>query len=109
MSFSPDGSQLAYTRMASAKASREDIYRAPATGGRSVRFTHDARSMRPVWGPSWIVFIRQSAPSPRDHIPKQSLYLVKPSGVGLHRLTNVTIGDRMFGSRRSPGPPMGTG
>jgi hypothetical protein len=58
---------------------------------------------------SGVFGLRQSAPSPRDHIPKQSLYLVKPSGVGLHRLTNVTIGDRMFGSRRSPGPPMGTG
>lgn len=97
MSFSPDGSQLAYTRMASANPSRDDIYRAPATGGRSVRLTHDGQSMWPVWGPSWMVFIRQSAPSPRDHIPKQNLYLVKSSGASLHRLTNVTIGDQMFG------------
>ena len=97
MSFSPDGSQLASTRMASANPSRDDIYRAPATGGRSVRLTHDGQSIWPVWRSSWIVFTRQSAPSPRDHIPKQNLYLVKPSGASLHRLTHVTIGEEMFG------------
>lgn len=97
MSFSPDGSQLAYTRMASANPSRDDIYREPATGGRSVHLTHDGHSAWPVWGLNWIVFIMQSARSPRDHIPKQNLYLIKPSWAGLHRLTHVTIGDQMFG------------
>ena len=96
-SFSPTGSQLAYTRVMSTNPSRDDIYRQPATGGRAVRLTHDGHSAWPVWGRNWIAFVRQSAPSPRDHIPKQNIYLVKPTGAGLHRLTHVTIGERMFG------------
>ncbi|MGZ6576588.1 MAG: hypothetical protein ACXVHJ_37095, partial [Solirubrobacteraceae bacterium] len=53
--------------------------------------------MFPVWGATWIVFVVQSAPSTGDRIPKQNLYLVKPSGAGLHRLTHIVIANQMFG------------
>jgi len=97
MSFSPDGRQLAYTSSVSVNPVRDDIYVVRATGGSATRVTHDGRSMLPVWGASWIVFVRESAPSPSDRIPKQTLYLVKSSGAGLHRLTHATIPARMFG------------
>jgi hypothetical protein len=97
MSFSPDGSQLAYTWSASANPPRDDIYIVPAGGGRPMRVTHDGHSMLPVWGPNWIVFTNERPPTSSDPLPKQNLYLIKPSGAGLHRLTRVTIPARMFG------------
>jgi len=97
MGFSPDGTQVTYTGVPSANVTRYDIYRAPATGGRPVRLTYGGASMWSVWGPSWIAFMRQGAPSPLDRIPKENLYLIKPTGKGLRRLTHVTIGKDQFG------------
>ncbi len=97
MSFAPSGSQLAYTSSASADPIRDNIYRAPATGGRAVRLTHDGHSMSPLWGPNWIAFVRETPGTRTDPIPKMNLYLVRPNGTGLHRLTREPIAKEMFG------------
>jgi Tol biopolymer transport system component len=96
-SFSPDGSQLGYTRSASAKPPQDEIYLTPAAGGGPSRLTHGGHSSSPLWGRNRIAFVRESAPSPQDRIPKQDIYLAKPSGAGLHRLMHVTIPNQMFG------------
>ncbi len=95
VSFSPSGSQLAYSVTVGATGS--DVYVASAVGGSPVALTHDHRSLEPVWGPHWIVFSR-SRPSPRrNDAPKLDLYLVKPSGQGLHRLTRTRPGFLLSG------------
>ena len=96
LSFSPAADQLAYTLSASANPIRDDIYRTPATGGHAVRLTYGGHSMAPLWGRNWIVFVRAS-PGTAAGIPKQNLYLVRPSGAGVHRLTHEAIGKHMFG------------
>jgi Lipoprotein LpqB beta-propeller domain len=97
MSFSPNGDQLAYTWSVSANPLSDNIYRAPATGGRAVRLTHDGHSMSPLWGRNWIVFVRESPGTQADPIPKLNLYLIRPNGTGLRRLTHAPIGKPMFG------------
>ncbi len=96
LSFSPAGDQLAYTWSASENPLRDDVYRTPATGGRAVRLTYGGHSMTPLWGRNWIVFVRAS-PGTSAGIPKHNLYLVRPSGSGVHRLTHEPIGKLMFG------------
>ncbi len=96
MSFSPDSAQLAYTWSPSANPIRDDVYRVAASGGHAVRLTFGGHSMAPLWGPNWIVFVRQSQVAPSE-LPKQNLYLVRPNGTGLHRLTHAAIGKHMFG------------
>ncbi|HET8979333.1 MAG TPA: LpqB family beta-propeller domain-containing protein [Solirubrobacteraceae bacterium] len=97
VSFSPHGTELAYTWSPSANPIRDDIYRVAASGGRAVRLTFDGQSMMPLWGRDWIVFVRQSPATASDPIPKQNLYLVRPNGTGRHRLTHAAIGLHMFG------------
>ncbi len=95
VSFAPGGTALAYTVTVGATGS--DIYTASAVGGAPVALTHDHRSLAPVWGPRWIVFSR-SRPSPRrNDAPKLDLYLVEPSGGGLHRLTRTHPGFLLSG------------
>jgi len=53
--------------------------------------------MWPVWGPRWIAFVRERRCSTHGCIPKDDVYLVKPSGSGMRRLTRAAIGARMFG------------
>jgi hypothetical protein len=94
--FSPGGTRLIYTRAPSVKMST-DIFIAGLHGGAPRRLTSDHQSFAAVWGPQWIVFSR-SRKSPRaNDAPKQDLYLVKPSGAALHRLTHLNPGYLLAG------------
>ncbi len=84
--FSPDGSRVVYTRAPTEKMP-SDLFIATLATGRVRQLTHDHRSSSAVWGPGWIVFSRSRNPKRREDAPKQDLYLVKPSGADLHRLT----------------------
>jgi WD40 repeat protein len=88
VAFSPDGTQLIYTR-APGEGPTSDIWIAAAAGGAPVALTRDGHSSAPVWGPQWIAFSRSRAAKRRGDNPKLDLYLVKPSGAGLHRLTHT--------------------
>ena len=51
--------------------------------------------MLPVWGRDWIVFVHDRTAAPAT--PKQDLYLVRPRGAALQRLTHEAIPNGMFG------------
>jgi len=84
--FSPDGSRVIYTR-ASTEKIPTDLFIVALETGRVRQLTHDHRSSDAVWGRGWIVFSRSRNARHREDAPKQDLYLIKPAGTDLHRLT----------------------
>ena len=92
VSYSPYGSSIVFG------SARGNLYTLKLTGDADqVRVVGDGPSSRPLWGPAWIVSPR-SRPSTRPNdAPKQDLYLVKPSGAGLHRLTHTNPGYLLAG------------
>jgi len=90
VSFAPNGSRLAYSVAVGQTGS--DIFTAGTSGGAPVALTRDHRSSGPVWGRHWIVFSRSRPPARQGDAPKLDLYLVEPSGHGLHRLTHTNPG-----------------
>jgi WD40-like Beta Propeller Repeat len=96
--FSPDGARVVYTRVQDAHGS-SDLYIATVRGGSPVALTRDHHSMWPLWGRQWIVFSRSRKPPPGDDVRKLDLYLIKPSGAGLHRLTHTQPGPSLAGLR----------
>jgi len=101
VSFSPRGDELASTSTTPAAAPlgvSTYVWRAPADGsGPPVRVTPGHRNSAPVWGPRWIAIVRERSPRANPAAVKQQLYLVKPSGAGLHRLTRTHLAMSMFG------------
>jgi Tol biopolymer transport system component len=96
--FSPDGTRLVYTRVQNARGS-SDIFVAPVRGGAPVPLTSDHHSAWALWGQHWIVFSRSRNPPQGDRIRKLDLYLMKPSGAALHRLTQTQPGPSLAGLR----------
>jgi hypothetical protein len=98
-SFSPDGTELAYSKAGSEKyPPRSDVYRFDIPIGESVRFvppirlTHDHRSTDPLWGPTGkIVFVKLLDAKKRKYGPKNELYLMSPDGSGVKRLTHTKV------------------
>jgi Tol biopolymer transport system component len=98
-SFSPDGTELVYSRSASEDlASNTDVYRAPVAGGGPVRLTTDRISLDPLWGPNdQIVFVKLLGAKQRRYAPKNELFLMNPSGGQVRRLTNTKVGALLQG------------
>jgi Tol biopolymer transport system component len=92
-SFSPDGTELAYSLAASEKyPPQSNVYTVPVGGGRPVRITSDGRSQGPLWGPSGkIVFVKLLGAKTRRYGPKIELYLMGPNGKGVKRLTHTKV------------------
>jgi Tol biopolymer transport system component len=88
-SFSPDSTQLAYSRAPSDKVfpTASDIYTVPVAGGTPVRLTRNHRSSLPVWGPTQIAFARSFKAKGREDAPKSNIWLMNPNGSGAHQLT----------------------
>ncbi len=97
--FSPDGTELVYSRSPSEDfASSTDVYRVPVAGGSPVRLTRDRVSMDPLWGPTGqIVFVKLLGAKQRKYGPKNELFLMNPSGGQVRRLTDTKVGALLQG------------
>jgi dipeptidyl aminopeptidase/acylaminoacyl peptidase len=98
-SFSPDGTELVYSRSGSEKfPPRSDVFRVPIAGGKPVRLTGDHRSLDPLWGPDdQIVFVKMVGAEQRRYGPKNELFLMNPNGKGLKRLTHTKVDPLLLG------------
>jgi hypothetical protein len=98
-SFSPNGTELVYSKAGSEKyPPSSDVYRFQIPIGESVRYvppvrlTHDHRSLSPLWGPAGqIVFVKLLGAKQRKYGPKNELYLMNPSGGQVKRLTHTVV------------------
>jgi Tol biopolymer transport system component len=98
-SFSPDGTELVYSKAGSEKyPPHSDVYRFAVPVGESVRFvppvriTNDHSSEDPLWGPTGkIVFVKLIDAKKRKYGPKNELYLMNPSGGSVKRLTHTKV------------------
>jgi dipeptidyl aminopeptidase/acylaminoacyl peptidase len=92
-SFSPDGSELVFSRAGSERyPPRSDVFRVSAGGGKPVALTHDHRSLDPLWGPAnRIVLVKQLGAKRRRYGPKNELYLMNPRGKRVRRLTHTRV------------------
>lgn len=100
-SFSPDGTQLVYSRAGSERyPPHSDVFSidAPQPGKVVVqapspkRLTRDHRSLDPLWGPgNQIVFAKTVDAKKRKYVPKNELYLMNSQGKGVKRLTHTQV------------------
>ncbi len=92
-SFSPDGSELVYSRTGSEKLwPHSDVFRVSVAGGKPIRITHDHNSSDPLWGPNdKIVFVKTVEGKKRKYGPKNELFLMNPQGKGVKRLTHTKV------------------
>ena len=92
-SFSPDGTELAYSLAGSEKyPPKSNVYTAPVAAGKSVQITHDGKSQDPLWGPTGkIVFAKLLGATARKYGPKNELYLMNPNGSQQQRLTHTKV------------------
>jgi dipeptidyl aminopeptidase/acylaminoacyl peptidase len=99
ISFSPDSTELVYSRSASEKfPPRTDVFKASIAGGKPVRLTSDQRSLDPLWGPTGqIVFVKMVGAKQRRYGPKNELFLMNPDGKGVKRLTDTKVGPLLLG------------
>jgi Tol biopolymer transport system component len=98
VSFSPDGTEIAYSLAASEKyPPHSDVYTAPTAGGKPVQLTHDGVSQNPLWGPSKIVFVKLLGAKQRKYGPKNELFTMNPNGTGEKRLTHTNVGQLLLG------------
>jgi Tol biopolymer transport system component len=93
VSFSPDGTELAYS-VANSEGfpQRSDVFTAPVGAGKPVQITKGGASLDPLWGPGGkIVFARQLGAKSRKYGPKNELFLINPDGSGQKRLTRTKV------------------
>jgi hypothetical protein len=99
-SFSPDGTEIAYSVAGSEKyPPRSDVFRFPVPipgvvnvrAPEPVRLTNDRRSSDPLWGPEKIVFVKTVDGKKRKYGPKNELFLMNPQGKQVKRLTNSKV------------------
>jgi Tol biopolymer transport system component len=92
-SFSPDGTELVYSKAGSEKyPPLSDIYRVGVAAGSPVQITHDKASESPLWGPGEkIVFVKLIGAKQRKYGPKNELFLMNPNGGQVKRLTHTVV------------------
>lgn len=99
-SFSPDGTEIAYSVAGSENyPPRSDVFRFPVPipgvvyvrAPEAVRLTSDHRSSDPLWGPQKIVFVKTLDANKRKYGPKNELYLMNPQGKQVKRLTHTKV------------------
>lgn len=98
-SFSPDGTEIAYSLAGGEKyPPRSDVFRFPVPipgvvnvrAPQPVRLTSDHRSSDPLWGPQKIVFVKTLGKN-RRYGPKNELFLMNPQGKQVKRLTHTKV------------------
>ncbi len=77
-SFSPDGTELAFTHNT---GSGQNVYTVSTSSGAIRRLTDDGRSSSPLWGPTGIAFGRQG-----------DVWLMDGDGGDIHQLTHTRAG-----------------
>jgi Tol biopolymer transport system component len=89
VSFSPDSTQLAYSRAPNQRSfpTSSDIYVVSIVAGAPVRLTSNHRSSQPVWGPTQIAFARSVKPKRKQDFPKSNIWLMNPNGSNARQLT----------------------
>ncbi len=108
VSFAPEGSeQLVYAKAEGESfPSRSDVYRVdllpPGAVGVAVpqpqQLTRDHRSFSPLWGPSnRVALVKQLGAKQRRYGPKNDLFLMKPDGTEVRRLTHTKVGPLLSG------------
>jgi Tol biopolymer transport system component len=100
ISFSPDGTELAYakTNAEGGFPAKINVFSVPVAGGKPVQLTKDNRSQNPVWGPGGkIVFVKMLGAAQRKYGPKNELFLMNENGTGQKRLTNTNVGPLLSG------------
>ncbi|HEX6205361.1 MAG TPA: hypothetical protein VFZ29_06090 [Solirubrobacterales bacterium] len=99
-SFSPDGTEIAYSVAQSEKyPPRSDVFTFPVPipgvvnvrAPEPVRLTKDHRSSQPLWGPQKIVFVKTLDAKKRQYGPKNELFLMNPQGKQVKRLTHTKV------------------
>jgi Tol biopolymer transport system component len=105
-SFSPDGSEIAYSVAGSEKyPPRSDVFRLPVPipgvvnvrAPEPVRLTGDHRSSQPLWGPEMIVFVKAVGAKKRKYGPKNELFLMNSQGKQVKRLTHTKVAPLLLG------------
>lgn len=100
VSFAPGGGQIVYGRSSKEFGSKSDVYRfdIPEPGAifvkasQPTRLTTDHKSFTPLWGPNeTIVFVKHLGEKHRKFGPKNDLFLIKPNGSHVRRLTNTKV------------------
>jgi hypothetical protein len=100
LSFSPDGTEIAYALARGGKyPPRSDVFRFPVPipgvvnvrAPEPVRLTSDHNSSQPLWGPQKIVFVKALEGKKRQYGGKNELFLVSPQGKGVKRLTHTNV------------------
>ena len=85
----PDGTRIAYesNRQTAGREPTNEIWLMWADGSHQVRLTHNSlNDFQPAWSPDgrWLAFASQIPHPGRNHI-----WLARPNGKGLHRVTSL--------------------
>jgi hypothetical protein len=99
--FSPDSSEIVYSRAGSENyPPRSDVFRFPVPipgvvnvrAPEPIRLTKGRRSSNPLWGPTGqIVFVKTVEGKKRRYGPKNELFLMNRQGKQVKRLTNTRV------------------
>ena len=94
-SFSPDGTQLAYSRARRQDyRAPNDVYIAPVAGGAARNLTSDGHSAYPIWGPTQIAFSRwrlHYGPKHAESGPAYNITVINPDGTSRRNVTNDKV------------------
>ncbi len=93
VTFSPDGSELAYG-MATNETfpQKSDIYRVSTGEGEPKAITRDHNSSAPLWSSQGeIAFVKELGAKTRKYAPKNEIYLMDRQGKNVRRLTHSTV------------------
>jgi len=89
-SFAPGGSDDVVFARAKLNKTAVNIYLTTAAGTNTRQLTHDGRSENPLWGPSGIVYSRET-PRAKSPYPELELWLMNGDGSGARQLTNLQV------------------
>ncbi len=96
-SFSPDSSEVLYSKSGRAFSSSGDIFRVGSAGGKAVALTHDHHSIAPLWGPNNRVVFDRVRNLKSDVGPKAQLFLINPDAGAVKQLTHTHVPPLIFG------------
>ena len=100
--WSPDGSQIVFTRQVEARAGRGDLYIIGADGSNEYALTASVGLIddsAPAWSPDgqWIAFGRVTPCPTTDPCSSANVYVIRPDGTSLRNVTQG-IGDNWMPS-----------